>query len=178
MRPATAQRALFDSGRPPACGGACVLTCVGGVSGGSVEEAGGAGHAQVGHPRAVAVHGGRDGVVVGLLRGGAGHVPAGGHAVGVTGVTCRREEGAHDGVSPTRSAGAHGGRRITDVPKVLPGILFQYQNNPFGFPVPYFECKHISTLNLTITDVDIRSFSRPYLQPWIFFSVLELEIPY
>lgn len=43
------------------------LTCVSRV-GGAVQEAGGPGHAQVGHPGAVSVHGGRDGVVVGLLR--------------------------------------------------------------------------------------------------------------
>lgn len=64
------------------------LTCVSRV-GGAVEEAGGSGHAQVGHPRPVSVHGGGDGVVVGLLGGGARHVAAGGHAVRVAGVTCR-----------------------------------------------------------------------------------------
>lgn len=64
------------------------LTCVSRVGGGAVEEAGGAGHPQVGHPRrSVPVHGGRDGVVVGLLRRGARHVAARRHAVRVTGVT-------------------------------------------------------------------------------------------
>lgn len=67
------------------------LTCVGGV-GGSVEEAGGGGHAQVGHASAVAVHGGGDGVVVGLLRRGAGGVAPRRNAVGVSGVTCSRRQ--------------------------------------------------------------------------------------
>lgn len=58
------------------------LTCVSRVGGGSVEEAGRAGNAQVGHPRcSVAVHGGRDGVVVGLLRRGARHISSRRHAV-------------------------------------------------------------------------------------------------
>lgn len=58
-----------------------LLTCVSGVGGGAVEEAGGSRYAQVGHPRPVSVHGGRDGVVVGLLRRGARHVAARRHAV-------------------------------------------------------------------------------------------------
>lgn len=65
-----------------------VLTGVSRVGGGAVEEAGGAGDAQVGHAGSVPVHGRRDGVVVGLLRRGAGHVATRRHAVGVTGVTC------------------------------------------------------------------------------------------
>lgn len=73
------------------------LTCVSRV-GGAVEEAGGSWHAQVGHPRSVSVHGGRDGVVVGLLRRGARHVAARRHAVRVTGVTC--EDKRDDDISP------------------------------------------------------------------------------
>ena len=69
-----------------------LLTCVSRVGSGAVEEAGGSGHAQVGHPRSVPVHGGGDGVVVGLLRRGARHVAARRDAVGVTGVTCEEEE--------------------------------------------------------------------------------------
>lgn len=56
------------------------LTGIGRV-GGTVEEPRGTGHAQVGHPGTVAVHGGRDGVVVRLLGGGARHVAARRHAV-------------------------------------------------------------------------------------------------
>lgn len=56
------------------------LTGVGRV-GGTIEEPRGTGHAQVGHSGAVAVHGGRDGVVVGLLGGGAWHIAARRHAV-------------------------------------------------------------------------------------------------
>ena len=60
------------------------LTCIGGSCGGAVEEAGRAWHAQVGHARPVAVHGGSDAVVVGLLRCGARDVATRGHTVGVT----------------------------------------------------------------------------------------------
>lgn len=67
------------------------LTCVSRVGGGAVEEAGRSGNAQVGHPGAVSVHGGRDGVVVGLLRRGARHVAARRHAVRVTGITCEED---------------------------------------------------------------------------------------
>lgn len=71
------------------------LTCVSGV-GGAVEEARGSGYAQVGHPGSVSVHGGRDGVVVGLLRRGTRHVAARRHAVWVTGITCEEETGSQD----------------------------------------------------------------------------------
>lgn len=65
-----------------------LLTCVSRVGSGAIEEAGGSRYAQVGHPRrSVSVHGGRDGVVVGLLRRGARHVAARRHAVRVTGIT-------------------------------------------------------------------------------------------
>lgn len=67
------------------------LTCIRRV-GGSVEEAGGSGHAQVGHASAVAVHGGGDGVVVGLLRRGAGDVASWRNTVGVTRVTYSRQQ--------------------------------------------------------------------------------------
>lgn len=63
------------------------LTCVRRVGGGSVEETWGSRDAQVGHPGSVSVHGGGDGVVVGLLGCGARHVPARRHAVRVTRVT-------------------------------------------------------------------------------------------
>lgn len=64
------------------------LTCVRRVGGGAVEEAGGSGDAQVGHSgRSVSVHGGGDGVVVGLLGRGAWHVAARRHAVRVARVT-------------------------------------------------------------------------------------------
>lgn len=66
------------------------LTCVSGV-GGAVEEARGSGYAQVGHPGSVSVHGGCDGVVVGLLGRRAWHVAARRHTVRVTGVTCEEE---------------------------------------------------------------------------------------
>lgn len=61
------------------------LTCISRV-GGPVEEAGGTGDPQVGHAGAVAVHGGRDGVVAGLLWRGAGNVASRRNTVGVTGV--------------------------------------------------------------------------------------------
>lgn len=63
------------------------LTCVSRVGSGAVEEAGGSWYTEVGHPRSVSIHGGRDGVVVGLLRRWARHVATRRHAVGVTGVT-------------------------------------------------------------------------------------------
>ena len=69
-----------------------LLTCVGRVGRGAVEEAGGPWYAQVGHPRRpVSVHGGRDGVVVGLLGRGARHVATRRHAVWVTRVTWGEE---------------------------------------------------------------------------------------
>lgn len=72
-----------------------VLTCVSRVGSGAVKEAGGSRNAQVGHPsRSISVHGGRDGVVVGLLRRGARHVAARRHTVGVAGVTWRRKQGS------------------------------------------------------------------------------------
>ncbi len=52
-----------------------ILTAVGRVCWGAVQEARWAGHTQVGHSCvAIAVHAVADGVVVGLLRGAAGHV--------------------------------------------------------------------------------------------------------
>lgn len=68
--------------------GLCSLTCVGWVGSGSVEEAGWTRNTKVGHASgSVAIHGGGDGVVVGLLRRGARHIATRRHTVGVTWIT-------------------------------------------------------------------------------------------
>lgn len=67
------------------------LTCISRV-GGSVEEAGRTGDTQVSHAGTVAIHGGRDGVVAGLLWRGARNVASRRNTVGVTGVPYSRQQ--------------------------------------------------------------------------------------
>lgn len=81
----------------------CGLTGVGGVGGGAVEEAGGAGHPQAGHAAApIAVDAG-GAAVAALLRRGAGHVAPRRGAARVPGVACGRERRWH-GAGPWPTA--------------------------------------------------------------------------
>lgn len=93
------------------------LTCVRRV-GRPVEEAGGGGHAQVAHGAAVAVHGGGDGVVVGLLRRGAGGVASGRNAVGVAGVAYSRAQPARQSTTTTTN-------RFRQRPRPLAAVSWQ-----------------------------------------------------
>lgn len=71
-----------------------------GVSCGPVEEAGRPRHRQVGHSWSVSVHRRRDGVVVGLLRSGAGGVSSRGNTAGSPGISYRKTRPGKTRVRP------------------------------------------------------------------------------
>lgn len=87
------------------------LTGIGGVGGGAVEEAGGAGHPQASHGAAAVAIDASGTAVAALLRRGAGHVAPWRDAARVSGVACGREgPGVAQGRQGPPPAGRHSPR--------------------------------------------------------------------